>query len=253
MNMQYVKNNEPSLEQFFMWLLSINGANEILSDVNKIVVACYFFEDEQSNSLLAKFNDCACSNVNNFKILITNLLKLFPLSENIVLKIIDDNISDDNKAKDLVLAHIAVEQVLYKDTSSLVQAITNSNTLSLLESKNTSISTLKKQVESKKEQYNELKQKGTEEIELEAQVKELAKSIESLEKSCSKESLEAEKEKLKKKLKEIDKLKVEHQQTIASIANLEEDVNRYSKISPELNTSLSALVDVAKNLKESEE
>ena len=240
---------EPRLERVVNWLIIDNGDEEIKKDIQKLASVLYFFAEEQTasfNEVIVKLTE------EEQRILLNNLMNLYPLSRNIVLTIFNQNNNIKvNEIIDLFDKGDAITKAFNRLINSISQE--GKKTPSILQNYLDKIDNYEKEKLELKEEIEKLKKAGSDEKELFAEVTELKRELNELKKSYTKEALEQQKIALEKGINDRHKIKEAYEKDKNVIKEIETNLKNIRSENNAYKKSLKTLSDLVKNLPDSED
>ncbi len=253
--MKTIKKEDVSLDVFISWLYVEDGHKEILKDVNKIIETLYFLDEEQIQSVLYSIKNLSIENREKYNLSLKSIMGLYPLSQRLVFRIIEDEIVG-RKAVDIVKAYDILDWSLQKKRELLEQSIINIKGDDLKEIKDTqkSIENYENRKLKNMEKISKLAKEGSKEKELEETVKKLEEEIAYLEHSYSKEALLKQKEDLEVTRAHLQQNKSRYEDNDKKLKALEKELKKIDgSNNAKLQEILSALNALTKDFPEGEE
>lgn len=222
---------EHRLDDVIMWLKKLpldesDITSEIKNDIEKLYHLIYYFEEEQTASFYKAIYDLDNS---DFKKVFKNIAYLYPLSKNILMKIIE-SAPDENSASDKTKVFLNIHEQAegltraYKNTISEIKNL-RKGIPSRIEDTEKLITQYEKEKVETQAKIDELKTKAEKENVLYREVLKLKDDFSKLQKDFSDEKLKAKKKELAEIKVKLEKNKKEYQKYAAEIFTLLKEVD----------------------------
>lgn len=239
---------EPRAERAISILINENYFSNIAEDKEKLFELLYFFQEEQAIALLNKIKELEADDIS---LVFNNLMRLYPLSDRIIVNMIDDDLSNVQNA----INSYDRSKSIIKSISYFIQKIRmdNGNAPRVIEDYKKQISELEKEQNKSKEQIEELKQIERKRNKLLQEVEQLKAEYEQLKASYTKEALEQQQIELTNKLNKMKALKAKYEEDANLLKSIENDLKKVRNGNQNFKKSLNQLSEVVKNLPDSEE
>lgn len=238
--------------EFMAWLGFANGAKEILDKPEKLLKTAYFFKENQSSAVIDHYT--RLYGPEEKKYFTENIMKLYPLSQNLVFAFLDHYADEKRKDYEIMEAFHTVDRAFDGKREAVSRAIRASaeSSSKFLEKMEKSIEAFDKNLEDIKKDRDLLEQKGSEQKELAKEVEKIKAEFEQLQISYSKEALEAQKMEIEQKRRVLEDNKEIFSKDKKELKKIQKEIKQVNTGDEKYKKAIEAIEELVKILPEGE-